>query len=241
MEKKHIPPNGGTRFSSVSFFCPAYKEPRNLRELIPQVHEFLSGITSLFEILIIEDGSPDETPKIADALAREFTGVRVIHHSENLGYGIALRDGFLHSRYDYVMYVDSDNQYKIEDLKVAIPLLESADVVSCYVRKKALSPERKLQSWVFNTLVRVLFAIPLKDVNCSMKIYKRKVLDAITIKSTSAFIDAEMLIRARRAGFKIAQFPITHYARTSGLATGSKPSVIISTFLDMLKFRFGIL
>lgn len=229
------------KLSSVSFFCPAYNEEKNLPKLIPAVHAFLSSITDIFEILIIEDGSPDLTLEVAQSLSKTYPEIRIIRHEKNKGYGATVRDGFLNAKYDYVTYTDADNQYDIKELRDAIPLLENVDIVSGYVREKAVSPARKLQSIVFNTLLNVLFLVRIRDINCSMKIYKRKVLDTISIKSTTAFIDAEMLIRAKRAGFSIAQFPVTHFHRTEGLASGSKPSVILSTLEDMLKFRLGLL
>ncbi|MEK7509232.1 MAG: glycosyltransferase family 2 protein [Patescibacteria group bacterium] len=229
------------KLSSVSFFCPAYHDEKNLPVLIPRVHAFLSEIAHRFEIVIVEDGSPDTTGEAADALAARYKEVRVIHHPKNLGYGGAIRDGFLNSRLDYVMYTDGDNQYDPREFEAALPLLREADVVSGYVREKAVSDLRKLQSTIFNLMVAVLFFVWIRDINCSMKIYKRKVLDAIEIKSMSAFIDAEMLVCARRAGFRIAQFPVTHFRRTEGLPSGSKLAVIVPTIMDMLKFRFGLL
>ena len=229
------------KLSSVSFFCPAYHDEKNLPILIPRVYEFLSDVAERFEILIVEDGSPDKTGEVADSLAARFREVRVIHHLRNLGYGAAIRDGFLNSQFEYVMYTDGDNQYDVCEFAQAIPLLADADIVSGFVREKAADSRRKLQSSVFNTLVFVLFQFAIRDVNCSMKIYRRRVLESITIKSTSAFIDAEMLIRAYRAGFTIAQFPVTHFRRTEGLASGSKLGVIVPTIVDMLKFRFGLL
>ena len=231
----------GTKLSSVSFFCPAYHDEKNLPVLIPRVHELLSEIAEKFEIIIVEDGGPDRTAEVADSLAVQYKEVRVIHHLRNLGYGITIRDGFLNSRYDYVMYTDGDNQYDIREYKKALPLLEKVDIVSGYVQEKAVDSRRKIQSIIFNSLIFALFHFRLRDINCSMKIYKRACLDAISIKSTSAFIDAEMLIRARRQGFSIAQFPVTHFKRQEGLASGSKMSVILPTIADMLKFRFGLL
>lgn len=227
--------------SSVSFFCPAYNEATNLPVLIPKVHAFLKTISPVFEILIIENGSKDGTIEIADDLAKQFPEVRVIHYPKGLGYGGAVREGFLHAKYDYVCYTDADNQYDIEELREGFRLMAEADVASGYVRKKAVSTLRKLQSEVFNWLILILFYVWVRDINCSMKVYKRKVLDAIEIKSISAFIDAEMLIRVKRARFTIKQFPVTHYARTAGVAIGSKPSVIIDTIKDMFKFRLGML
>jgi glycosyltransferase involved in cell wall biosynthesis len=229
------------RFSNISFFCPAYNEEKNLPVLIPKAHALLSSLTDTFEILIIENGSRDSTAAVADELAQKFPGVKALHYKKGLGYGGALIEGFKRARYDYVCYTDGDNQYNVDELKAGFDLMEHADVASGYVRAKAVSPYRKVQSSLFNALVVFFFFAHIRDINCSLKIYKREVLNAIEIKSRSAFIDAEMLLRAYRKGFIIAQFPVTHYERTSGNAIGSNPSVIWGTFVDMLKFRLGFL
>jgi glycosyltransferase involved in cell wall biosynthesis len=229
------------KLSSVSFFCPAYHDEKNLPTLVPHVLEFLKEITDTFEIIIVEDGSPDKTGEVADALAKQFANVRVIHHAKNMGYGAALHDGYLAAKYDYVMYTDGDNQYDVREFIPYLHLLEEADVLSGYVTKKAVSFRRKVQSEVWNWLVRILFFIWIRDIDCAMKIYKRKVLDKISIKSSSCFIDAEMVIKAKKAGFTVAQFPVTHFPRTEGLASGSKMSVIVPTVVEMLKYRFGLL
>jgi glycosyltransferase involved in cell wall biosynthesis len=229
------------KLSSVSFFCPAYHDENNLPILVAKVHAFLSKIALQFEIIIVEDGSPDKTGEVADSLAKTFSNVRVIHHEKNKGYGTTLRDGYRGAQYDYVMYTDGDNQYDIEEFEPYLFLLDTCDVISGFVKEKAVSPRRKFQSFVYNTLIMILFFVRIQDVDCSMKIFKKKVLDIIDIQSTSAFIDAEMLIRTKRAGFKVGQFPVTHFERSSGLASGSKMSVIVPTIRDMLKFRFGLL
>lgn len=229
------------KLSSISFFCPAYHDEKNLPVLISYVSEFLKEITDTFEIIIVEDGSPDKTGEVADALAKEFPNVQVIHHPKNLGYGVTLRDGYLAAKYDYVMYTDGDNQYDVREFLPYLHLLETNDVLSGYVTQKALSFRRKVQSEVYNWLVRILFFVWFRDINCAMKIFKRKFLDSISIKSSSCFIDAEMIIKAKNGGFKIAQFPVTHFSRTEGLASGSKASVIVSTIAEMVKYRFGLL
>lgn len=229
------------KLSSVSFFCPAYNDEKNLPVLIPRVSKFISEITDVHEIIIIHDGSPDKTGEVANRLAGEIPNVMVVHHSKNLGYGETLKEGFLTARYDYVMYTDGDNQYDVREFLPYLHLLDTADVLSGYVTKKALSFRRKIQSEVYNWLTRVLFYVWFRDINCAMKIYKRKVLDNIAIESPSCFIDAEMIIKAKKAGFRVAQFPVTHFPRTEGLASGSKFNVIITTIRDMLKYRLGIL
>ncbi|PIP86870.1 cell wall biosynthesis glycosyltransferase [Candidatus Campbellbacteria bacterium CG22_combo_CG10-13_8_21_14_all_36_13] len=229
------------KLSSVSFFCPAYYDEKNLPVLIPKVHELLSSITDIFEIIIVEDGSPDRTGEVADDLAKHYSYTRVIHHIKNRGYGGALKTGFLESKYDYVMYTDGDHQYDVFEFIPNLHLLDNADIISGYVTKKAVSFSRKFQSFCFNTLITILFLTYTKDINCSMKIYKRNVLDTIIIKSNSAFIDAEMILKAKKGGFVVSHFPVTHYIREQGLASGSKPSVIVHTIKDMFKYRFGVL
>lgn len=229
------------KLSSISFFCPAYHDENNLPKLIPVVFEFLNNISEKFEILIIEDGSPDETGKIAEGLAQKHSHVRVIHHPKNLGYGATLKDGFANAQYDYIIYTDGDNQYDVRESGPYLHLLNNADVLSGYAVKKATTFRRKLQSVIFNSITCLLFGTRIKDINCSMKIYKKKVIDSMDIKSVSAFIDAEMLLKAKRLRFKIAQFPVTHYKRESGLASGSKASLIGGTIKDMVRFRLGIL
>ena len=229
------------KLSSISFFCPAYYDEKNLPILIPKVHSFLSSITDTFEIIIVEDGSPDKTGDVADELATRFPYVRVIHHERNMGYGAALRDGFVQARYDYVMYTDGDNQYDVTEFGPYLHLLKSADVISGYVTEKAVTFRRKVQSFVYNWLIRVLFFVWCRDIDCAMKVYSRKALSAMTIKSTSAFIDAEMIIKTKKAGLTVAQFPVSHFPRSSGLASGSKLNVILPTVRDMIKYRFGFL
>lgn len=229
------------KLSSASFFCPAYYDEENLPILIPHVAQFLKEITDMFEIIIVHDCSPDKTGEVADKMAREFPHVRVIHHPRNLGYGVTLRDGFLSAQYDYIIYTDGDNQYDVREFLPYLHLLETADIMSGYAAQKAVSFIRKAQSFVYNWLIKILFFAGCRDINCSMKIYKRKVLSAISIESDSCFIDAEMIIKSKKAGFKIAQFPVTHFPRAKGLASGSKMSVISSTVIDMIKFRIGLL
>ncbi len=229
------------KISSISFFCPAYNDQDNLPKLIPKVHSFLSKISHVFEIIIVHDGSPDRTGQVADKLADEFSQVRVIHHEKNMGYGATLRDGFLAGKYDYVMYTDGDNQYDVNEFEPYVHLLKTHDILSGYAPIKVVTFRRKFQSWAYNTIIKLLFFVNIKDIDCAMKVYSRRFLDEITIQSTSAFIDAEMLIKAKRGKFKIAQFPVTQYPRLSGPEGGVRRDVILDTIKEKIKFRLGLL
>jgi glycosyltransferase involved in cell wall biosynthesis len=207
------------------------------------VADFLTKHSEKFEIVIIEDGSPDKTGEVADELAKKFPNIRVVHHIKNMGYTATLKEGFETAKYDYVMYTDGDNQYDVFDAAPYLSLLDNADVIAGYAIKKAVSPYRKFQSGIYNFLITVLFCVSYKDVNCSLKIFKKHVLQNIKIKSSphGAFIDGEMVLKAKKQGYTIRQFPVTHYERKSGIASGTKPPLIWSTFTDMLKLRLNLL
>jgi glycosyltransferase involved in cell wall biosynthesis len=231
------------KLSSVSFFCPAYNDAGNLPDLIPNVHKFLTEHTEKFEIIIIHDGGEDHTGEVADEMALKFSNTRVIHHAQNKGYTATLKEGFEVGQYAYIMYTDGDNQYDVFDFEPALYLLQSNDIISGYAIKKAVSPYRKLQSGIHNFIINILFGVSFKDINCSMKIIKKEVLSRITINSSpfGAFVDSELLLKAKKLGYKIAQFPVVHYERKSGIASGTKPALILYTIKDMLRLRFNLL
>jgi glycosyltransferase involved in cell wall biosynthesis len=231
------------KLSSVSFFCPAYNDEKNLPDLIPNVYNFLVENSEKFEIIIIDDGAPDKTGEVAESLAKKFPNTGVIHHSKNKGYTATLKEGFKTGKYDYIMYTDGDNQYNVSDFKPYLYLLEDNDVIAGYSIKKAVSNFRRFQSWIHNALISILFLTNFKDINCSMKIFKKEVLESMEINSSpyGAFIDAELILKAKKNGFKIAQFPVMHYERKNGIASGSKPKVVLNTIKDMIKLRLNLL
>ncbi len=234
------------KLSSTSFFCPAYNDAGNLPDLIPAVHAFLSKYSDTFEIVIIDDGAKDGTGKVAEEMASRFSCTRVIHHEKNKGYNATLKEGFENGArgdFEYIMYTDGDNQYDVGEFAPYLHLLMENDVIAGYATKKAVSTFRLFQSWVHNTLISVLFFSSFRDINCAMKIFKKPVLEKIEIRSNAfgTFIDAELMLKAKQRGFKVAQFPVTHYERKTGIASGSKPKVVWNTFTDMIKLRLGLL
>ncbi len=221
---------------SVSYFCPAYNDQDNIRGTIVNAVSTLSRLASDYDITIVEDGSPDRTGEVADRLAREFPRVRVIHNPENLGYGGALKVGFAAaSTHEVVTYTDGDGQYDFAEFERLLDAWDGESVVSAYRLNRADGFARVLQTRVYGFLLRLLFNLRVRDVNCSMKLYPRKALDRVSITSESAFIDAEMLIKLSRCGVKIIQVGVHHYPRLHGAASGAKPRVVLTTVLDMVR------
>lgn len=225
---------------SISFFCPAYNDEGNLPLLIPKAYKALKKNTSKFDILIIEDGSPDNTSMVADKLAIKFKPyVKVIHHKKNMGYGTALKRGFKEANVcDYTFYTDGDNQYDVSEIEKMIPYLKNYDVIIGFRKQRALTTSRLIQTKIFNFIVKLLFGTKAKDINCAMKIVSRKALKSIDLKSTGAFIDAELLIKLTRKKYKIKEVPVSHFPRKFGKASGGNINVIYKTFVEMMKFYF---
>lgn len=219
---------------SISFFCPAYYDEGNLPLLIPKVVGTLKKHASKFEIVIIEDHSPDHTAEVADKLALEFKPyVRVIHHKKNLGYGGALRNGFKHAnKYDYVFYTDGDMQYNVKELNRLLPYLNNYKIIVGFRSKRALRLSRLIQTKIYNWIVRILFGLKVKDINCSMKIIDRKLLNTIRLTSKHGFIDAELLIKLK--DYPIKEVEVSHFSRKFGKASGGSMKVVWGTLSEMM-------
>ncbi len=225
---------------SVSFFCPAYNDQDNIRGTVENVIATLDRVAGEYDITIVEDGSPDNTALVADQLVKEYPRVSVIHNPRNLGYGGALKTGFAAAvTHDVVTYTDGDGQYDFSEFELLLGSWDGESVVSAYRLNRADSFSRVLQTKVYGILLRLLFNLKVKDVNCSMKLYPRKALQLIGITSNSAFIDAEILIKLARAGVKTHQVGVHHFPRLHGAASGAKPRVVLTTISDMFGLFFS--
>lgn len=223
---------------SLSVFFPAYYDEKNIDKVVDKAFDVLESMKlKEYEIIIIEDGSPDKTGEVADKLAAKYDKVRVIHHKTNLGYGATLKDGFMNAKLDYVFYSDGDNQFDLEDLRKFIALLPFTDIVVGYRKRKQYSNYRKITSLCYNLLLRFAFDIDYVDVDCAFKLYKRDLFDKIEIESNDAFIDAEILLKAKLLGYTSEEIGVKHLPRVDGISTGARPSVIFRTILEIFKYR----
>ena len=230
---------------TLSIFFPAYYDEKNIgkvTELAVEVCEALE--LKDYEITIIEDGSPDKTGEVADALAERFEHVKVIHHAQNMGYGATLAEGFNSAKMQYVFYTDGDNQFDMRELAKFIKLVPYTDIVSGFRISKQYSAYRRVTSSVYNYILRRLFDLTDRDVDCAFKLFPRELFDRITIESNDAFIDAEIAIKARLLNYRTTEVGVTHYPRVDGISTAARPSRILTTIAEMkryyLKYRRDI-
>lgn len=221
---------------SVSLIIPAYNDETTVGRLIADSNRLLGELCDDYEIVVINDGSRDNTWKVLQDLAKQFPALRLINHEVNQGFGATIRELYLSGRKDFVFSLPGDYQYAPKELIAMARGLKDHDLIIGLRVNRQDPPRRKLQSHIYNLMLRTFYGNRHKDVN-SIKLFRRAILDRIQLRSRTPFVDAELCIRTERAGFKVVEIPIEHLPRLSQGASGGKFSVIWETFSDLVKMR----
>jgi glycosyltransferase involved in cell wall biosynthesis len=204
----------------LSIVLPAYNEEGNIERAVREADRAGASLVASHEVVVVDDGSRDATAERLAALQAELGDrLRVVRHPVNLGYGTALRDGFAAACGRLVFYTDSDNQFDLMELREFLPLMGEWEALLGYRRDRQDPPLRLLTSRVFNDLTSLAFGMRIRDLNCSFKLFRREVLARLPLESRDFFIDAELVARLHRAGFRYRELPVTHYPRTVGRST----------------------
>ncbi|MCA9729655.1 MAG: glycosyltransferase family 2 protein, partial [Candidatus Eisenbacteria bacterium] len=208
-------------------------EEGNIEEAVHRALQILPRFADQFEVIVVDDGSKDRTPEMADRLAAAHPEVRVVHHPKNRGYGGALRSGIAAARHPWIFYTDGDNQFDLGEIALLLPLRHDLDIVTGYRLARRDPAYRKLNAWLFNTLVHALFRVHLRDIDCAFKLYRASIFDGMELRSTGAPIDLEILARARRNGARIGEIGVHHYPRLHGEQSGASIRVILRAFREL--------
>ena len=228
-------PATGAGFS-ISVFFPAFNDAPSLRALIPRTVETLQSLAQDFEIIVIDDGSADETPQVLADFEGQFPFLRVVCHPRNLGYGAALRSGFQAASKDLVFYTDGDGQYDVAELKDLFTRLDAdVDFVNGYKIQRADSLSRTLIGKLYQGLVKALFRLHIKDVDCDFRLMRRQVIEAVQLTFNSGAIGAELMAQVERAGFRIVEVPVHHYPRASGESQFFRIGPVARMVTDVLR------
>lgn len=220
--------------TSISMVIPAYNDETTIAKLVQDTDCLLKEMSNDYEIVLLNDGSKDNTLAILHDLAKRFPSVRVINHEVNQGYGKTIKELYYAGTKQLVMSLPGDYQFAPKELITMAQGLRTHDFVIGHRVKRNDPPRRLLQSAIYNLMLRIFYGISFKDVN-SIKLFRREILNKITLESDTPFVDAELCIRAHRAGFKVIEIPIDHLPRLSTGASGGKISVITDTFGDLIR------
>jgi glycosyltransferase involved in cell wall biosynthesis len=232
------------QIEKLSVFLPVYNEEASIERTIKNVTDNLKKNVPTWELIVVNDGSKDQTGAIIDRLVAKDQRIRAIHHSPNRGYGGALKSGLYACRYPWISFIDSDGQFDFSEIKRFLETQEKtgADLVIGYYLGRQVSLFRKLNTFAWQALVRLLFGLTVKDIDCGFKLISKKVLDQIEPLQSErgAFISSEFLIKAQKAKFKIVEIGVSHYPRRQGEGTGANLDVIIQSFVDLFKLWYQL-
>jgi glycosyltransferase involved in cell wall biosynthesis len=227
------------KISELSVFLPTFNESETIEEVVVKTRAVLQKVATKWEIIIVNDGSTDGTRKIIEKLQKEDEKIRVINHEENRGYGASFKSGLYASKYKWIAFTDSDGQFDFGEIKnfLAKQKETNADLVIGYYKKRQVSKLKIITSKIWELSILLLFGLKVHDIDCGFKLISKNVADKIPALESErgAFISSEFLIKAKRAGFKIVEIPVTHYPRLKGMGTGRKLNVIIKSFIDLLR------
>lgn len=219
----------------ISAFFPVYYDAPTIEELVNKAREALSELTDDWEIIIVDDCSPDGAGRIADRLAAENPRISVIHHERNRGYGGALKSGFAAASKEWVFYTDSDGQYDVAELKLLAEHMDKADVVNGYKISRADRLHRKILGTIYHHTAKILFRLKMRDVDCDFRLVRRDLIECLDLRSDSGVICVEMMAKVHGARARMVEVPVHHYPRLAGRSQFFRPGRVLSLIFGLLR------
>jgi len=224
----------------LSIVLPAYNEEENVANAVEEVSAAAQQLGMDYEIILVNDGSTDRTGKIAHELEQRIPNFRLVEHYPNRGYGGSLKAGFAAATKDLIAFIPADKQFVFGEISRFLEAINRADIVSGYRADRQDSLVRKFNAFGWNTLVRLLFGYLCRDIDCGFKLFRREILEHVSLISNGAMIDTEFLARAKARGFRIAEVPVAHLPRVAGHPTGANVKVVVKAFRDLARFRLRL-
>ena len=220
----------------LSIFFPAYNDAGTIASLALIAHMTARQITDDYEVIVVDDGSPDHTGELLDEMAKSFPWLKVVHHGANRGYGGALRTGFAAATKELVFYTDGDAQYDPREMKKLYEAFSpEVDFVNGYKIGRSDPLHRKIVGKLYHSFVRVWFGLRLRDVDCDFRLMRKSVFDKVVLTRSSGVICVELMKKVQDHGFRIAQVPVHHYHRTYGKSQFFNFPRVARTLVDLTR------
>ena len=223
---------------ALSVVIPMFNEEAYVRRSIESARQALAHLGGDWEIVVVDDASTDGTGALADELARADPRVRVLHNARNRTLGGSLREGLGAARGAVVLYTDADLPADLLELPRALHLLDyqEAELLAGYrFDRTGEGLRRALLARCYNLALRLLFGLRVRDVNFAFKLVRRSLLQRIALTSEGSFIDAELILRARKAGARVIQMGLDYFPRSRGASTLSSPRVVLRILREMFR------
>lgn len=220
---------------NISVFFPVYRDEKTVSTMVEKAIVVCKELANKFEIVIVNDCSPDDSGKIADDLAKIYPFIKVIHHPQNLGYGAAVKTGLKNAQYEWICLTDGDDEYDLYDLKNMIKHKDVYDLIITFRYKKIYSNKRIFISYVYNKILRFLFRTSYRDISTGLRLAKKALIEDLSLKADSPFIGAEITIKSMLKGYRVGEVGIQTFPRTVGSGASTSWKNILGTMKDMMK------
>jgi glycosyltransferase involved in cell wall biosynthesis len=223
--------------TSVSAFFPCYNDANTIPGLVRTVDEALRRLTDDYEVIVVDDGSGDDSREVVLSLMSELPNLRLVEHERNKGYGGALRTGFASASKDFVFYTDGDGQYDPSEIEVlAREMGPGIDVVNGYKISRQDPWYRHIVGTLYQTTTRIMFAFPIRDVDCDFRLMRRSVFDRLTLESNDGAICIELVRKLKDSGCRMVEVPVHHYPRAYGSSQFFKPRRIARALVGVARW-----
>ncbi len=205
------------KLTSVTAFFPCYNDAGTIPTMIIRALQSLREVADDYEIVVINDGSTDDSARVLDEMAGRYDGLRVIHRARPSGYGGVLRAGFAAATKDWIFYTDGDAQYDARELaRLAEAVRDDVDMVNGYKIKRHDPFHRVIIGLAYQYFVKLAFGLVIRDVDCDFRLMRRSIFNRVTLTSTTGTITFEMVKKIQDARFRIVEVPVHHWDRQYG-------------------------
>jgi glycosyltransferase involved in cell wall biosynthesis len=228
------------RLPGLSIVLPCFNEEDNVAEAIRSSAAAAAAVSRDYEIIVVDDGSRDRTAAVASTYAQHDPRVRLVLHTVNRGYGAAVRSGIDAARMPWVFLTDSDLQFDLTELADFVPAAADHDLVVGWRILRHDPVHRRLNAAAWNWLVRAVFDLPVRDVDCAFKLVRRDVLESMPLTTGGAMIDTELLVRALARGARLQEIGVHHRPRVAGEQSGANLRVVLRAFRELFGLRMQL-
>ena len=227
---------------SISLVLPAYNEADNIEPMVAEATPALQAVADDYEIIVVDDGSADDTAAVTRQVIESNPHVRLVQHPVNQGFGAAVFSGFTSAEKDWIFYTDADRQFVLSELERFVPYMDQADLIAGYRAPRRDPFLRVLYGKGWSMLCTLFFGYTVRDVDCGFKLFRREIIQTLapTIESRGATFSIEWLVRAKRAGYRFVELPVSHRPRVAGSQTGANIDVIVRAFRELMRVRLQL-
>jgi glycosyltransferase involved in cell wall biosynthesis len=228
--------------ASISLVLPAYNEAENIEPLVAEAVPALEASADDYEIIVVDDGSADGTAEVTRRVMEVYPAVRLVEHEVNKGFGAAVFTGFTSATKDWIFYTDADRQFVLSELERFVPYMDQADLIAGYRAPRRDPFLRVFYGKGWSALCTLMFGYTVRDVDCGFKLFRREIIEALApqIESRGATFSIEWLVRAKRAGYRFVELPVSHRPRVAGSQTGANIDVIVRAFRELIRVRLQL-